>query len=114
MVSRDGYIAVYIMASGVRGTLYIGVTSDLIRRIHEHREGLIDGFTKTYGCKRLVWYEPFDTITQAIQREKSLKRYRRDWKLNLIDRENPEWIDLYPAITGQIVDKGPLTDLPRV
>jgi len=103
MVGRDSFIAVYIMASRTRGTLYIGVTSDLIRRTHEHREGLIPGFTKTYGCKRLVWYAPYEIMTEAIQREKSLKRYPRDWKLNLIDRDNPDWIDLYPVITGQVV-----------
>jgi putative endonuclease len=99
------------MASGLRGTLYIGVTSDLIRRVYEHREGLLGGFTKTYGCKRLVWYAPYEIMTEAIQREKSLKRYKRDWKLNLIDRENPDWIDLYPVITGQLVPPGPLTGL---
>jgi putative endonuclease len=103
MVTRDGYIAVYIMASGVRGTLYIGVTSDLITRVYQHREGLMEGFTKTYGCKRLVWYAPDEIMTEAIQREKSLKRYPRDWKLNLIERDNPDWIDLYPVITGQVV-----------
>jgi putative endonuclease len=103
MVGRDSFIAVYIMASRTRGTLYIGVTSDLIRRAHEHREGLIPGFTKTYGCKRLVWYAPYEIMTEAIQREKSLKRYPRDWKLNLIERDNPDWIDLYPVITGQVV-----------
>ena len=102
MVGRDSYIAVYIMASQTRGTLYIGVTSDLIRRVYEHREGLIPGFTKTYGCKRLVWYAPYEIMTEAIQREKSLKRYPRDWKLNLIERDNPDWIDLYPVITGQV------------
>jgi putative endonuclease len=109
MVARDGYIAVYMMASGIRGTLYIGVTSDLIRRVYEHREGLLAGFTKTYGCKSLVWYAPYEIMAEAIQREKSLKRYARDWKLNLIERENPDWIDLYPVITGQIVPRGRLT-----
>jgi putative endonuclease len=103
MVSRDSFIAVYIMASGVRGTLYVGVTSDLIRRAYEHREGILPGFTQRYGCKRLVWYAPYEIMTEAIQREKSLKRYPRDWKLNLIERDNPEWLDLYPVITGQVV-----------
>ena len=98
MVGRDAYIAVYIMADGVRGTLYIGVTSDLSRRVYEHREGLRDGFTKRYGCKRLVWYEPQQTMVDAFQRERSLKRYRRDWKLNLIERANPDCLDLYSTL----------------
>lgn len=98
MVGKDAYIAVYIMADGVRGTLYIGVTSNLLRRVYEHREGLVAGFTKTYGCKRLVWYEPYERMIDAIQREKSLKRYRRDWKLNLVERANPGWEDIYPAL----------------
>jgi putative endonuclease len=98
MVSRDGLIATYMMASRRHGTLYIGVTSDLARRAYEHREGLIPGFTKTYGCKRLVWYEPNDSIVSAIQREKSLKRWPREWKTNLIERENPFWADLYASL----------------
>ena len=95
---RFPYIAVYIMSDGVRGTLNIGVTGNLNRRIYEHREHLIDGFTKKYGINRLVWYEPHDLMTAAIQREKSLKRYRREWKINLVERENPHWIDLYPTL----------------
>ena len=98
MVSRDGIIAVYMMASGKHGTLYVGVTSDLIQRGHEHREGLTPGFTTKYGCKRLVWFEEYDFITDAIQREKSLKRYIRQWKMNLIEQDNPDWSDLYPSI----------------
>ena len=98
MVTRGGYIAVYIMANQPFGTIYVGVTSDLPRRIYEHREGLTPGFTKRYGLKRLVWYEPHDEMAVAIQREKSLKRYLRDWKLNLIARDNPDWIDLYPSL----------------
>ena len=95
MISRFEYIAVYIMASRRNGTLYTGVTSDLARRIYEHREGLIPGFTLTYGCKRLVWYEPHDQMTAAIQREKNIKHYSRRWKINLIEAMNPEWDDLY-------------------
>ena len=98
MVTRDGTIAVYIMASGQHGTLYIGVTSDLIRRAYEHREGLVAGFTKKYGCKRLVWYEAHELMTDAIQREKSLKRWPRDWKLNLVESHNPQWDDLYATL----------------
>jgi putative endonuclease len=98
MVGRDASIAVYILTDRNRGTLYIGVTSQLPRRIWEHREGLHRGFTKTYGLKRLVWYEPHEEMTVAIQREKSLKRWPRQWKINLIERENPHWDDLYPGL----------------
>ncbi|MEI9963685.1 MAG: GIY-YIG nuclease family protein [Caulobacteraceae bacterium] len=88
------------MADKPRGTLYIGVTSRLARRIYEHREGLIDGFTKLYGLKRLVWYAPFERIVDAIHREKALKRWPREWKINLIERENPHWEDLYAKMYG--------------
>ena len=98
MVGRDAYIAVYMLTNRMRGTLYIGVTSPLSRRMWEHREGLYRGFTKTYGLKRLVWYEPFEDMSNAIQREKSLKRWPRQWKINLIERENPHWDDLYPGL----------------
>jgi len=86
------------MSDGVRGTLYVGATGDLARRVFEHREGAIPGFTKKYGINRLVWYEPHACMADAFQREKSLKRYRREWKLNLIERDNPHWIDLYPTL----------------
>ena len=89
---------VYILASQQYGTLYIGVTNDLARRVHEHREALVSGFTRKYSVKRLVFYESHNTSAAAIQREKSLKRYRRDWKISLIERANPHWDDLYPAI----------------
>lgn len=89
---------VYILASDRAGTLYIGVTSDLLGRVYEHREGLTPGFTTRYGVKRLVYFEAFDEIDAAIAREKQLKRWRRDWKLNLIERHNPEWIDLYESM----------------
>ncbi len=98
MVAREGIIAVYIMASGHHGTLYIGVTSDLSNRAWQHREGLIPGFTKKYGCKRLVWYEVHDLMTSAIQREKTMKQWVRAWKVNLIERDNPHWDDLYPSL----------------
>lgn len=78
--------AVYMMASGQHGTLYIGVTSNLLNRIAQHRAGEIEGFTKRYGLKRLVWFEEHDNIVTAIQREKSLKKYKREWKVNLIER----------------------------
>ncbi|AXS39179.1 GIY-YIG nuclease family protein [Breoghania sp. L-A4] len=89
---------VYIVASKARGTLYTGVTSDLARRAYEHREGLIPGFTKKYGCKMLVWYEEHFNVTDAIQREKSVKRYYRQWKINLIEATNPQWDDLYETL----------------
>jgi putative endonuclease len=89
----SGYV--YIMASRKNGTLYIGVTSDLERRVYEHREGLTKGFTSQYGCTRLVWYEEHLSISTAIQREKSLKRWYRAWKITLIEQLNPGWRDLY-------------------
>ena len=98
MVTRGGTIAVYIMASGQHGTIYIGVTSDLARRVYEHREGLVPGFTKKYECKRLVWYDTFDLMTDAIQREKSMKRWLREWKVNLIELHDPQWGDLYATL----------------
>jgi len=104
MVSRDGIIACYMMANQMHGSIYIGVTSHLIARVHEHREGHGSRHTSRYGLKRLVWYEGHETITGAIQREKSLKRYPRDWKCNLIERINPDWSDLYNSlVTGGVV-----------
>ena len=85
---------VYILASKRNGTLYIGVTNDLARRASEHREGLVPGFTKTYGVKTLVYFELFDSIEQAIRREKRLKKYKREWKMNLIQQSDVEWRDL--------------------
>jgi putative endonuclease len=93
-----GYV--YIVTTQKHGTLYIGVTSDLASRIYEHREEHTPGFTSTYGCKRLVWYEVHDNIVSAIQREKSLKRWYRQWKIALIDATNPEWRDLYEDLGG--------------
>ena len=84
MVGAEAFIAVYMMASRKHGTLYIGVTSDLISRVVQHRDGALDGFTKRYGVKRLVWFEQHDFMTEAIRREKALKKYKRDWKINLI------------------------------
>jgi len=85
---------VYIMASKRNGTIYTGVTSNLQQRALEHRQGDIDGFTAKYGCKTLVWYEFHDDIETAIQREKSIKRYKRQWKLDLIEGFNPDWHDM--------------------
>ncbi|MFN7183367.1 MAG: GIY-YIG nuclease family protein [Thermomonas haemolytica] len=93
--------AVYMLATGRRGTLYVGVTSNLIARIWQHREHAVDGFTKRYGIDILVWYELHDSMEAAIQREKRLKRWNREWKLRLVEEANPEWWDLWPAILGQ-------------
>jgi putative endonuclease len=90
---------VYILASGAGGTLYVGVTNNLIRRVFEHREGLVSGFTKRYGVKMLVYYEQHDTAIAAIQREKNIKHWSREWKIDLILSINPEWRDLYDDIT---------------
>jgi len=87
--------AVYILASRRNGTLYIGVTSDLCSRIAQHRDGSIPGFTKTYDVKILVWFQYFDSMADAIQREKQLKEWKRIWKLELIESSNPNWRDLY-------------------
>ena len=97
MVSRDAFVAVYIMSNRKHGTLYIGVTSDLITRVAQHRSGEISGFTQRHGLKRLVWFEAWESISEAIHREKALKKYPRAWKVNLIERENPNWGDLYPG-----------------
>ena len=101
--------AVYILASGKHGTLYIGVTSDLIVRVSQHRENLTPGFTSRYGVKRLVWFERHEAIVDAIQREKSLKRYARAWKINLIEADNPNWDDLYESLFAE--PPGPLSHL---
>jgi len=98
MSDRFPYIAVYMMASRPFGVLYVGVTSDLPRRAYEHREGLIKGFTLAHECKMLVWYEPHDSIAEAIAQEKRLKKWRRSWKLELIERTNEGWADLYPTL----------------
>ena len=100
MVPRDAFIAVYMMSNRKHGTIYIGVSSTFLSRVAQHREGLIEGFTKKYGLKRLVWYERHESMTMAIQREKSLKKYKREWKINLIERENPHWEDLFPRLIG--------------
>jgi putative endonuclease len=91
-----GYV--YILASKPNGVLYVGVTSDLIRRIYEHRNGLIDGFTKKYSVKRLVYFERYDTIEAAIQREHNMKHWPRKWKVRLILVGNSEWNDFYDSI----------------
>ena len=90
---------VYILASKAGGTLYVGVTNDLVRRTFEHREGLVAGFTKRYDVKTLVYFEGHSTAIEAIQREKNIKHWPREWKIDLIITSNPDWRDLYDEIT---------------
>jgi putative endonuclease len=92
--------AVYILSNRKNGTLYIGVTSDLIKRIYEHRTHAVEGFTKRYGVERLVYYELHSSMEEAILREKRLKKWRRKWKVELIESFNPEWEDLYNTLYG--------------
>ena len=94
----DPQFYVYILASQRNGTLYVGVTNDLARRVYEHRTGEVPGFTKTYHVHRLVYYEPHDSIVEAIAREKRVKRWRRSWKLKLIEDANPQWLDRYETL----------------
>jgi putative endonuclease len=89
---------VYLLASKKHGTLYLGVTNDLVRRVYEHRTKAVEGFTKRYAVDKLVWFEIHDNVEAAITREKELKKCRRDWKIRLIEEQNPEWTDLYPGI----------------
>ena len=91
---------VYLLASQKEGTLYLGVTNDLVRRVYEHKEKLLPGFTSRYDVRRLVWFETYDDPTTAILREKEIKKWRRAWKIELIQKENPDWTDLYPQIAG--------------
>jgi len=94
--------AVYILASRKNGTLYTGITGDLENRVFEHKQELFEGFTKKYGVHRLVYYELHESPMDAILREKQIKKWKREWKLNLIEKENPQWNDLYKEfeITG--------------
>ncbi len=91
---------VYILASKANGTLYVGITSDLVRRIYQHRSDVMDGFTKEYSVHDLVHYEVYDDPETSIRREKLLKKWNREWKINLIKGKNPNWEDLYPALLG--------------
>jgi putative endonuclease len=94
----DKHFYVYILASRKHGTIYIGVTNDLIRRVYEHKQKLVAGFTKDYDVHKLVYYEIFDDPESAIVREKRLKRWKRDWKIELIEGSNPNWDDLYSEL----------------
>ena len=111
MVGPNPWIAVYIMASARNGTLYTGVTSKLRLRVEQHKLGVFEGFSKTYGCKTLVWYETHPTMLEAIRREKLIKRWRREWKLKLIEAENPVWRDLSEGWFD--VAEGPLSWMQR-
>jgi putative endonuclease len=105
-MEKAGYV--YIMANRKNGTIYIGVTSDLAKRVHEHREATVAGFTKTHGCKRLVWFEAFDDIQQARHRELQMKEWKRAWKVKRIEEDNLDWNDLYPNLFGVgSADPGP-------
>ncbi|MGZ8388832.1 MAG: GIY-YIG nuclease family protein [Rhodoplanes sp.] len=91
---------VYLMASRKHGTLYLGVTNNLVRRVYEHKSKAVRGFTARYNVDRLVWFECYDDPTNAIEREKDIKKWRRNWKIRLIEEVNPQWDDLYDGITG--------------
>jgi putative endonuclease len=97
-MSTERYYWVYILGSKLGGTLYIGVTNNLVRRVYEHRTEGVPGFTKRYAVHRLVYYEPHSDIEAAIRREKRLKKWKRSWKIRLIEELNPDWSDLYPQI----------------
>ena len=98
MRMKPGYV--YIMASARNGTLYIGVTSDLVKRAWEHRNGVVAGFTRKYRCKLLVWYAVYDDLQEARLRELQMKKWKRLWKLSEIEQVNPGWLDLYPTLVG--------------
>ena len=97
----ENYYYVYLLASGANGTLYVGVTNNLVRRVAEHKAHLVEGFTADYGVTLLVWYEVHTSIEQAILREKRIKKWKRDWKITLFKELNPRWEDLYPALSSQ-------------
>ena len=93
---KPGYV--YIMANRRNGAIYIGVTSDLVQRTHQHRHGMGAGFTRQYGCKRLVWFEAYDDLQEARYRELQMKKWKREWKLRVIEAQNPRWSDLYRSL----------------
>jgi putative endonuclease len=98
MLEKEYYV--YILASQKYGTLYIGITSDLLKRVYQHKEGLVAGFTKKYHVNKLVYYEVHEDVHEAILREKQMKKWRRNWKINLIEKDNPQWLDIYCELTG--------------
>jgi putative endonuclease len=91
---------VYLLASKKHGALYLDVTNNIVRRVFEHRTDAVNGFTARYGVHKLVWFEIYDDAITAIAREKELKKWRRDWKIRLIEEQNPEWVDLYPGMSN--------------
>jgi putative endonuclease len=97
-VAKASYV--YILASGRYGTIYTGVTTDLIKRTWQHQEGFVEGFTKQHGIKQLVWYEMHEDVRAAITREKQIKKWNRAWKIRLIQEKNPQWQDLYAEVVG--------------
>jgi putative endonuclease len=96
----EKYYYVYILANKRRGTMYVGVTSNLVQRVWQHKEVQVEGFTKRYGVKSLMWYEQYEDVEQAILREKQIKKWDRLWKIELVESFNPEWNDLYETIVG--------------
>jgi putative endonuclease len=97
-MTKSGYV--YLLTNKPHGVLYVGVTSDLVKRVYQHRAGLVEGFTKRYNLKRLVYYERHALVREAILREKRIKEWRRAWKVALIEKNNPDWRDLYPEIAS--------------
>ena len=89
---------VYLLSNSKRGTLYLGVTSDIVKRVWEHKNNLVEGFSEKYSIHQLVWYEQHVDMKSAIEREKSMKKWKRDWKIALIEEQNPEWRDLYESL----------------
>jgi putative endonuclease len=108
----ESQACVYLLANGRNGTLYVGVTSNLIKRVYEHRNELIDGFTKRYGVHDLVWYEIHERMESAILREKQLKKWSRVAKIRLIEQFNPAWKDLWPDLASPSLDSGPRQSMP--
>ena len=98
MVAANSMFYVYLLASKPYGTLYVGTTSDLGRRVWEHKNKVVPGFTKRYQVDRLVWFEVHEFQAGALRREKQIKEWKRDWKINLLERDNPRWLDLYPSL----------------
>ena len=94
---RGGFV--YIMANRKNGTIYIGVTSDLVKRVNEHREGIVGGFTRQHGCKMLVWFEAYEDLHEARRRELQIKEWKRSWKIRLIEEKNLDWDDLYKTLS---------------
>jgi len=99
-MAREHRYFVYMLASKMNGTLYVGVTNDIVARTWQHRNDLVEGFTKRYGVHRLVWFEEHGDIHDAIAREKQIKGWNRAWKIRLIEKQNPGWTDLYPSLVG--------------